>query len=104
MAHPRADQGHRCLVVGVDRRHTDKVRSRRVVMSSILAVLLVGSPQIRAKVATEADPAKDELANLGCLLRVMTLMEDTITACALQTHGNHPMNLGWSNLFARWAT
>ena len=34
----------------------------------------------------------------------MTLMEDTITACALQTHGNHPMNLGWSNLFARWAT
>ncbi len=48
--------------------------------------------------------SEQELANIGCLLTVMTLMEDTIAACDLQTHWRHPMNLGWVNLFARWAT
>ena len=46
----------------------------------------------------------DELANIGHLLKVMTLMEDAILACALTTHWNHPLNLGWINTFARWAT
>jgi hypothetical protein len=45
-----------------------------------------------------------ELANVGCLMNVMTLMEDAIASCDLQTHWLHPMNRGWINLFARWAT
>lgn len=44
------------------------------------------------------------LADLGYLLRVMTLMEDVVFACSLDTHWNHPLNLGWVNAFARWAT
>jgi len=48
--------------------------------------------------------AEGELANLGYLLKVMTLMEDTVHTCQLQTHWSHPLNLGWVNLFARWAT
>jgi hypothetical protein len=45
-----------------------------------------------------------ELANLGCLLRVAQVVEDAILACALDTHWSHPLNLGWVNAFARWAT
>jgi hypothetical protein len=47
---------------------------------------------------------KEEIANLGCLLRIMTLMEDTVVSLALTEHWSHPLNVGWVNLFARWAT
>ena len=45
-----------------------------------------------------------ELANVGCLIRVLTLMEDTVLACALSKHWGHPLNRGWVTCFARWAT
>ena len=45
-----------------------------------------------------------ELANIGCLLSVATLMEDAIVSCDLRSHWQHPLNSGWVNLFARWAT
>ena len=48
--------------------------------------------------------ADEELANVSCLLSVMTLMEDVIESCGLQTHWHHPINRGWVNLFARWST
>jgi hypothetical protein len=54
--------------------------------------------------STAADFQKQQLANVGCLLRVLTLMEDTVTVCALTTHWSHPLNRGWVNYFARWAT
>ncbi len=43
-------------------------------------------------------------ANLACLLRVTQLMEDVWTECQLDTFWNHPLNLGWVNCFARWAS
>jgi hypothetical protein len=41
---------------------------------------------------------------LTLLLRVTQLMEDAWLTCHLDTLWSHPLNLGWINLFARWAT
>jgi hypothetical protein len=44
----------------------------------------------------------------GCevllFVRAAQLMEDVWIACELDEWWNHPLNLGWTNLFARWAT
>jgi hypothetical protein len=61
----------------------------------------IASPLFRVVQPVSTD---QELVNIGCLLSVMTLMEDAIASCDLQTHWLHPMNRGWTNLFARWAT
>ncbi|MEZ5285944.1 MAG: hypothetical protein R2712_14275 [Vicinamibacterales bacterium] len=37
-------------------------------------------------------------------MRVTQLMEDAWLACELDRWWAHPLNLGWINLFARWAT
>jgi hypothetical protein len=34
----------------------------------------------------------------------MQLMEDVWLGCRLDTHWNHPLNLGWTNLFQRWTS
>jgi len=60
--------------------------------------------QRKAQPARESDAWKDEAANLNLLLRVLTLMEDVILSCELTERWGHPVNLGWVNLFARWAT
>ncbi len=38
------------------------------------------------------------------LLRTMQKMEDVWLACDLDSWWDHPLNLGWVNVFARWAT
>lgn len=43
-------------------------------------------------------------AELSILLKVMQVMEDVWMACQLDRWWSHPLNLGWVNLFARWAT
>jgi hypothetical protein len=43
-------------------------------------------------------------AELSLLLRVTQVMEDVWVACELDRWWGHPLNLGWINLFARWAT
>jgi hypothetical protein len=43
-------------------------------------------------------------AELSLLLRVMQVMEDVWMACQLDRWWGHPLNLGWINVFARWAT
>jgi hypothetical protein len=43
-------------------------------------------------------------AELSLLLQVMQVMEDVWVACQLDRWWGHPLNLGWINLFARWAT
>jgi hypothetical protein len=43
-------------------------------------------------------------AELSILLKVMQVMEDVWMACQLDRWWSHPLNLGWINLFARWAT
>ena len=45
-----------------------------------------------------------DAANLAWLLRMLQLMEDTWVHCDLDTQWNHPLNLGWMNVFSRWAT
>src|SRR4029453_11470765 len=42
--------------------------------------------------------------DLLLIVRVTQLMEDAWTACHLDHWWHHPLNLGWINLFARWAT
>jgi hypothetical protein len=53
---------------------------------------------------TPAQVTRAETINLSWLLRVLQLMEDTWVQCELDTQWNHPLNLGWMNVFARWAT
>jgi hypothetical protein len=49
------------------------------------------------------DPAV-QAANLTCLIRIIQLMEDVYGACELDEHWTHPLNLGWTNCFSRWAS
>ncbi|HVG87114.1 MAG TPA: hypothetical protein VM820_21500 [Vicinamibacterales bacterium] len=55
-----------------------------------------------APAAVDADTAM--ASELSMLLRVTQLMEDVWLACQLDRWWAHPLNLGWINLFARWAT
>lgn len=41
---------------------------------------------------------------LTMLLRVTQFLEDVWLACRLDEWWNHPLNMGWTNLFARWVT
>ncbi len=52
--------------------------------------------------ASSADAAI--AAELAFMLRVIQLMEDAWLTCELDQYWTHPLNLGWINLFARWAT
>ena len=40
---------------------------------------------------------------LHFLVQIIQLMEDVWLNCHLETHWNHPNNLGWMNTFQRWA-
>jgi GNAT superfamily N-acetyltransferase len=50
------------------------------------------------------EAARLELATMTALLRAMQVMEDVWQACDLDTEWRHPLNVGWVNAFARWAT
>jgi hypothetical protein len=41
---------------------------------------------------------------LTMLLRVTQFLEDVWLACKLDEWWNHPLNMGWTNFFARWVT
>ena len=55
-----------------------------------------------------ADPAHvteaGTITDVTFLMRIMQLMEDAWLTCQLDQWWTHPINLGWINLFARWAT
>jgi hypothetical protein len=57
-----------------------------------------------AQVAGPTDAEAVLAAEISLLLRVTQLMEDVWLACELDRWWLHPLNLGWINLFARWAT
>jgi hypothetical protein len=64
-------------------------------------LLQIGSPLLKeAPPATAASAASD----LVFVLRAIQAMEDVWIACQLDRHWEHPLNLGWVNLFARWTT
>ena len=49
-------------------------------------------------------PPTNSMGPLLILLTEMTqMMEDAYSGCQLATHASHPLNLGWMNLFQRWA-
>jgi hypothetical protein len=52
----------------------------------------------------QEDIEADVVSDISCLLRVTQVMEDVWIACELDRWWTHPLNLGWINLFARWAT
>jgi GNAT superfamily N-acetyltransferase len=47
--------------------------------------------------------AEEVRATLYFLVQIIQLMEDAWLTCHLETHWNHPNNLGWMNAFQRWA-
>jgi hypothetical protein len=53
---------------------------------------------------TLSEAARAETISLSWILRVLQLMEDAWVQCDLDVQWNHPLNLGWMNVFARWAT
>ena len=64
-------------------------------------------PELRT---INADSGSDTLMNskemsnaLHFLVQIIQLMEDVWLSCYLETHWNHPNNLGWMNTFQRWA-
>ena len=64
-----------------------------------------GGPDRRLAAVGFASEAETNIASdLSCLLRVTQLMEDVWMSCRLDEWWGHPLNLGWVNLFARWAT
>lgn len=54
--------------------------------------------------ATVAMTAEETARFLPILVQMMQFMEDVYFSCRLEHHWNHPLNLGWTNYFARWAT
>lgn len=68
---------------------------------------LLRDPRTAAPAPKGARPAAavpDELATATYLLKAMQMMEDVWTQCDLDTQSKHPLNVGWVNAFARWAT
>jgi GNAT superfamily N-acetyltransferase len=53
---------------------------------------------------THLPTGKENITTLHLLLKMMQLMEDVWLGCRLDTHWNHPLNLGWTNLFQRWTS
>lgn len=86
----------RLTAIEGDLRNDDAATISREVFPELAA--LTAPPPTRQSVA------RQEVANLSWLLRVLQLMEDTWVQCDLDTLWNHPLNLGWMNVFARWAT
>jgi len=52
---------------------------------------------------TPPDSFDDWQTVVHLLLLMGQLMEDVWVACRLDTHFNHPLNLGWMSYFQRWA-
>ena len=83
-------------------------RSRALTMEVFpeLTFLTAGTPA--AGPSTMGVAAHDQDAttveDLAAILRISQVMEDVWMACGLDAWWNHPLNLGWINLFARWAT
>ncbi len=46
----------------------------------------------------------DAVRTMATLVEAAQVLEDIWLACDLETHWNHPLNLGWINAFSRWAT
>jgi hypothetical protein len=57
----------------------------------------------RERKAVAPMTAEEMCATLHFLLQIIQLMEDVWLTCHLETHWNHPSNLGWMNTFQRWA-
>jgi GNAT superfamily N-acetyltransferase len=53
---------------------------------------------------THLPTGKETITTLHLLLKMLQLMEDIWLCCRLDTHWNHPLNLGWTNLFQRWTS
>jgi hypothetical protein len=66
--------------------------------------LPAGEDGTRPIAAPSDDPEAVFASDLSCLLRITQGMEDVWMACDLDRWWAHPLNLGWVNLFARWAT
>ena len=66
-----------------------------------------GAAKSAGESAAAAQPSEATPEEIGTILHFLTqmiqLMEDVWFACSLDTHWTDPNNLGWINLFQRWA-
>jgi GNAT superfamily N-acetyltransferase len=53
---------------------------------------------------THSPTVKETITTLHLLLKMIQFMEDVWLCCRLDSHWNHPLNLGWTNLFQRWTS
>jgi patatin-like phospholipase len=60
-------------------------------------------PTGQKKKRTVPPPPDEMCTTLHFLIQMIQLMEDVWFAACLDTHWNHPNNLGWMNTFQRWA-
>jgi GNAT superfamily N-acetyltransferase len=59
---------------------------------------------INADSGSDSPMSSEEMIKaLHFLIQIIQLMEDVWLSCYLDTHWNHPNNLGWMNTFQRWA-
>lgn len=63
-----------------------------------------GAAAPRPDTPAEHGPELVDMAgqDLAFMLRLTQAMEDAWNACRLEHHWDHPLNVGWVNLFARW--
>ncbi|HEY6136804.1 MAG TPA: hypothetical protein VI670_03480 [Thermoanaerobaculia bacterium] len=54
--------------------------------------------------ATESLNSRQLAQLIPLFTQVIQLMEDVYVSCQLEAYGTHPLNLGWMNIFGRWAT
>jgi GNAT superfamily N-acetyltransferase len=94
----------RLTAIEGDLRSDDAATIAREVFPELAAITSTLMACQRIREPTAAEIAKAEAVNLSWVLRVLQLMEDTWVQCELDTLWNHPLNLGWMNVFARWAT
>ena len=92
------------LEVELQRQSRDRIF--REVFPELSGAMLADTPP-GEEACAEAPPAPLICADpqdLAAFMRVVQLMEDAWVACKLDAWWDHPLNLGWINLFARWAT
>jgi hypothetical protein len=78
-------------------------RERVNILTEVFPELEFAS-RARGAAATEKPALATEAEDVPFFLRAIQVMEDAWMVCMLDRWWDHPLNLGWINLFARWAT
>jgi hypothetical protein len=70
--------------------------------SRLLSEVFPEVPLVAGKAAAKSN--EDIGLTLTAVVEAAQVFEDVWVSCDLETQANHPLNIGWVNTFARWAT